>query len=158
MDSQGDRPDAVTGRDFDLGGRTFEFDDVAAVLACRAPFLYIDAGTPNVDVNRLRRMAPHLALGRTVGSGHFNQLEVPDQVNAMIARFLETVERCFATVTSTTQPTGASNVCGESGAMGMSPGEPSQEVSPAASRTRPCRTWTVASPGILVFGQLRSGD
>ncbi len=68
---------------------TFEFDDVAAVSACRAPFLYIDAGTANVDLNRLRRLAPHLTLGRTVGSGHFNQLEVPDQVNAMIARFLE---------------------------------------------------------------------
>lgn len=68
---------------------TFDFDDVAAVSACRAPFLYIDAGTPNVDLNRLRRLAPHLTLGRTVGSGHFNQLEVPDQVNAMVARFLE---------------------------------------------------------------------
>lgn len=70
---------------------TFGFDDVAAVSACRAPFLYIDAGTRNMGLNRLRRLAPHLTLGRTVGSGHFNQLEVPDQVNAMIARFLETV-------------------------------------------------------------------
>jgi hypothetical protein len=26
--------------------------------------------------------------GRTVGAGHFHQLEVPDQVNAMIERFL----------------------------------------------------------------------
>ena len=27
-------------------------------------------------------------LGRTVGAGHFNMLEVPDQVNGMIGRFL----------------------------------------------------------------------
>jgi pimeloyl-ACP methyl ester carboxylesterase len=27
-------------------------------------------------------------VGRTVGAGHFLQLEVPDQVNAMIERFL----------------------------------------------------------------------
>ncbi len=26
--------------------------------------------------------------GRTVGSGHFHQLEIPDQINAMIERFL----------------------------------------------------------------------
>ena len=32
---------------------------------------------------------PRMGLGRqTVGAGHFNQLEVPDQVNAMIERFL----------------------------------------------------------------------
>jgi pimeloyl-ACP methyl ester carboxylesterase len=28
-------------------------------------------------------------VGRTVGAGHFTMLEVPDQVNAMIARFLQ---------------------------------------------------------------------
>jgi hypothetical protein len=31
---------------------------------------------------------PNLVNGCTVGSGHFNQLEVPDQVNAMIEGFL----------------------------------------------------------------------
>jgi hypothetical protein len=28
-------------------------------------------------------------IGQTVGAGHFNQLEVPEQVNAMIERFLQ---------------------------------------------------------------------
>ena len=28
------------------------------------------------------------SYAQTVGSGHFNQLEVPEQVNAMIERFL----------------------------------------------------------------------
>jgi hypothetical protein len=27
-------------------------------------------------------------IGQTVGAGHFNQLEVPDQVNAMIEQFM----------------------------------------------------------------------
>jgi pimeloyl-ACP methyl ester carboxylesterase len=31
----------------------------------------------------------HLSLGQTVGSGHFIQLEVPDQVNAILGRFLK---------------------------------------------------------------------
>jgi hypothetical protein len=31
---------------------------------------------------------PELLYGQTVGSGHFCQLEVPEQVNAMIDRFL----------------------------------------------------------------------
>ena len=33
-------------------------------------------------------MVPGLMLGQTVGSGHFCQLEVPDQVNAMLGRFV----------------------------------------------------------------------
>ncbi len=68
---------------------TFAFDDAAAVAACGAPLLYIDAGTPNADLDRLADLSPDLTLGRTVGSGHFAQLEIPDQVNAMVARFLE---------------------------------------------------------------------
>jgi hypothetical protein len=29
-----------------------------------------------------------LTIGRTVGAGHFNMLEAPEQVNAMIEQFL----------------------------------------------------------------------
>lgn len=66
----------------------FSFDTAAAAALCRAPFLYLDAGTPNVDLQRLRALCPQLEIGRTVGTGHFHQLEVPEQVNAMIERFL----------------------------------------------------------------------
>ena len=66
----------------------FGFDSAEVVAACRTPFMYVDAGTPNVDLEELRRLCPTLVLGRTVGAGHFHQLEVPDQVNAMIERFL----------------------------------------------------------------------
>jgi pimeloyl-ACP methyl ester carboxylesterase len=43
---------------------------------------------PGTDVFRLRELKPDLEVGITVGAGHFQQLEVPEQVNAMIERFL----------------------------------------------------------------------
>jgi pimeloyl-ACP methyl ester carboxylesterase len=63
------------------------WDDAEALRRCRVPLLYIDAGTPNADLARAASLAPQLVVGRTVGSGHFSPLEVPEQVNAMLARF-----------------------------------------------------------------------
>ena len=40
------------------------------------------------DALRLRAIKPDLEVGITVGAGHFHQIEVPEQVNAMIERFL----------------------------------------------------------------------
>jgi pimeloyl-ACP methyl ester carboxylesterase len=37
---------------------------------------------------RLLGLKPDLEVGITVGAGHFHQLEAPEQVNAMIERFL----------------------------------------------------------------------
>lgn len=55
-----------------------------------APSLYIAANEPHPrsEIPPLRALIPHMHYGQTVGSGHFCQLEVPDQVNAMIDRFL----------------------------------------------------------------------
>jgi pimeloyl-ACP methyl ester carboxylesterase len=66
----------------------FGFDSAAAGAACHVPFLYIDAGTPNVNLPELARLCPTLMIARTVGAGHFHELEVPDQINAIIDRFL----------------------------------------------------------------------
>jgi pimeloyl-ACP methyl ester carboxylesterase len=54
------------------------------------PSLYIVADEPSArtDMARLKELIPDLNLARTAGSGHFCQLEVPDQINAMIARFI----------------------------------------------------------------------
>jgi pimeloyl-ACP methyl ester carboxylesterase len=60
-----------------------------AAAACKAPFLYLAAAVPLADFARLRELAPQVIIGQTVGAGHFHQLEVPAQVNAMIDRFLE---------------------------------------------------------------------
>ena len=42
-----------------------------------------------IHVCELHARGPKLVIGRTVGAGHFNMLEVPDQVNPMISRFLQ---------------------------------------------------------------------
>ena len=66
------------------------WNSVAALLTCRAPLLVVRAqpGGSN-DPMRLRALKPDIHIGITVGAGHFHQLEVPDQINAMIERFLQ---------------------------------------------------------------------
>jgi len=70
------------------GLRDYDPDELGLRLA--VPSLYIAADEPvaRCDMSRLQELAPHLMHGRTVGSGHFCQLEVADQVNAMIERFM----------------------------------------------------------------------
>jgi len=52
------------------------------------PLMMIAAGHFPFDSGAVRDFAPRLRYAQTVGSGHFNQLEVPEQVNAIIERFL----------------------------------------------------------------------
>ena len=56
---------------------------------CKLPVLLLrsEIGADS-DVLRLLEIKPDLEVGITVGAGHFHQLEVPEQVNAMIERFL----------------------------------------------------------------------
>lgn len=63
-------------------------DGAMAAQACRAPFLYVSSTRPRTDTVQLRELCPQLTTGQVVGSGHFMTLEVPDQVNAMLERFL----------------------------------------------------------------------
>jgi pimeloyl-ACP methyl ester carboxylesterase len=64
------------------------WDDEAALRECRVPLLYIDAGTPNADLAAAVKLCPGLMIARTIGSGHFSPLVVPEQVNAVLDRFL----------------------------------------------------------------------
>jgi len=64
------------------------WDDEAALRECRVPLLYIDAGTPNADLPRVVELCPGLMIAGTIGSGHFSPLVVPEQVNAVLERFL----------------------------------------------------------------------
>lgn len=59
--------------------------------ACRVPVLHLVADKPLVSADDFRRACPHAMTAQTVGAGHFHQLVVPDQVNAMIERFLRVV-------------------------------------------------------------------
>jgi pimeloyl-ACP methyl ester carboxylesterase len=43
------------------------------------------------DPSRLSAFKPDITWGITVGAGHFHQLEVPEQVNPMIQRFVSTL-------------------------------------------------------------------
>jgi len=67
------------------------WDGPSAFALCTVPTLLLrpDLGDGPEDL-QLRSMKPDLEIGITVGAGHFHQLEVPDQVNAMIERFLTT--------------------------------------------------------------------
>ncbi len=66
------------------------FDDEGAAAACKAPVLAIAAAGSATDVERFRSLCPSLTTAQTACAGHFHQLETPDQVNAMIDRFLRT--------------------------------------------------------------------
>lgn len=65
-----------------------EFDGAAALSRATVPVLSIGSAHPANSAADLRAACPPITIGQTVGSGHFNQLEVPGQVNAMIEKFL----------------------------------------------------------------------
>jgi pimeloyl-ACP methyl ester carboxylesterase len=67
------------------------YDPTDAIAACQLPLLYVGGVMP-CDEARLRELCPHAVLGRAVGAGHFPQLEVPEQINAMIERFLRNAQ------------------------------------------------------------------
>jgi hypothetical protein len=70
----------------------FDHDPEPAAEACRIPMAYISADVPLVDMardlDRLKQLCPQLVTAKTMLAGHFNTIEVADQVNAMIERFL----------------------------------------------------------------------
>jgi pimeloyl-ACP methyl ester carboxylesterase len=65
-----------------------EFDFQAAAALCKVPALHLAASPPRMLPQSITERLPNLVNGCTVGAGHFNQLEVPDQVSAMIEAFL----------------------------------------------------------------------
>jgi pimeloyl-ACP methyl ester carboxylesterase len=65
-----------------------QFDGVGALGKVAVPLLTIGSASPSDSAAEFRAACPTITIGQTVGSGHFNQIEVPDQVNAMIERFL----------------------------------------------------------------------
>jgi pimeloyl-ACP methyl ester carboxylesterase len=65
------------------------FDGARAAEECKLPSLFILAEKPFTDEATLARLGPNWRISRVVGSGHFIQLVVPAQVNAMVDRFFE---------------------------------------------------------------------
>ncbi len=66
------------------------FDSISAATGCTVPVAYIGAATPLADLDSFARYTPQLVVGRTLGSGHFSPIEVSDQINAMLTRFITT--------------------------------------------------------------------
>jgi len=66
-----------------------EWDGAGAFARCTVPILLLRSTlAEEPDALRLRAIKPDLEVGITVGAGHFHQLEVPEQVNSMIERFV----------------------------------------------------------------------
>ena len=70
------------------GAGVYSFGAALVAQALVAAALYLAASPPLADLARLRELNPQVVIGQTVGAGHFHQLEVPEQINAMIERFL----------------------------------------------------------------------
>jgi len=70
------------------GLRDYDPTEVAGGLTIPGVYIAADEVQPRSDMARFHEMFPEVLYGKTVGSGHFCQLEVPDQINAMIDRFL----------------------------------------------------------------------
>jgi len=65
-----------------------EFDGKAVAEQCKTPALHLATALYRTPPHIMSQWLPHVVNGWTVGAGHFSQLEVPDQVNAMIEGFL----------------------------------------------------------------------
>jgi pimeloyl-ACP methyl ester carboxylesterase len=65
----------------------FSHDVSHEINAGRYPLLFIYSRVP-ADLARLRELRPDVLIGSVVGSGHYIALVAPEQVNAMLDRFL----------------------------------------------------------------------
>ena len=64
------------------------YDASACTAACKVPVAYIAAANPTADLARFRSLCLQLVTSQVMLAGHFAPLVAPDQVNAMIERFL----------------------------------------------------------------------
>jgi pimeloyl-ACP methyl ester carboxylesterase len=64
------------------------FDGPAVAAQCNVPALHLAAASPLNPPHLMSQWLPNVVHGWTVGAGHFNQLEAPDQVNGMLENFV----------------------------------------------------------------------
>jgi pimeloyl-ACP methyl ester carboxylesterase len=64
------------------------FDGPTVAAQCQVPALHLATTPPSNPPHLMSQWLPTVVHGWTVGAGVFSQLEVPDQVNAMIDGFL----------------------------------------------------------------------
>lgn len=65
------------------------WNGIGALMLCNAPLLVLLSQPRGSNApERLLALKPDVQVGITVGTGHFHQLEVPEQVTPMIERFV----------------------------------------------------------------------
>lgn len=64
------------------------FDGPGVAARCKVPALHLAAQPPLNPPQLMSQWLPNVVNGWTVGAGHFNMMEAPEQVNAMIEGFL----------------------------------------------------------------------
>jgi pimeloyl-ACP methyl ester carboxylesterase len=69
------------------------WNGAAAIAACPVPALYVAASEVRTDLAEMQRRCASLITAQVAAAGHFVQLEAPDQVNAMLDRFLAIVQQ-----------------------------------------------------------------
>lgn len=72
-----------------LPNHTINYDASEAAAACHVPIAYIFSIMPFLDLPRFQSLTPQLVIARTLGAGHLSPIEIPDQINAMIAQFIK---------------------------------------------------------------------
>ena len=72
-----------------MGAGVVGYDSWTAAQSCTVPALMILAARPFFDVRSIDELPDVWQYGWAVGAGHFLQMVVPDQVNAMLDRWLE---------------------------------------------------------------------
>jgi pimeloyl-ACP methyl ester carboxylesterase len=80
-----------------LKNHLIEYDSTPAAAGCRVPAAYIGAAVPIANLEEFQSLTPQLVIARTLGSGHFSPLFVPEQINSMLTQFL-TISSLAATV------------------------------------------------------------
>jgi pimeloyl-ACP methyl ester carboxylesterase len=68
-----------------------QISHTALMRRVRQPTLWINSTPRNMSF--LRELLPHAEQAWVIGSGHFPQLEAPEQVNVLLRNFLERLER-----------------------------------------------------------------
>ncbi len=78
-----------------------DYDPTPTLRRVRCPYLYIDCGQPDLDLDLLRKLCPQVVIGKTVGAGHKALQDVPDQINAMLNRFIHHADAIAAEMVRT---------------------------------------------------------
>jgi pimeloyl-ACP methyl ester carboxylesterase len=66
-------------------------DGAESLARVKCPLLVIRRTATPIDLERLAQLQPEAWVGCVVGTGHWMGLAVPDQVNAMLDRFLKAI-------------------------------------------------------------------